>query len=389
MFEIIATNFGFWFNFAIPVVIALYLAMTHREYIWKEFGIQVGATFAYVAIIYSLLFYTTTDLMDKEYWNGKVSKFEYYEEWKEGVTYTETYSCGTSYKPRTCTRTKTRIDYHPPYYRIITSNGEKISINKGQYFAAAREFGHKEKDLYRSGQVSFGDGDMYYSYPNKIIPTSVGHSYENYVKASKLNVIKEKQNKQITEQMVKKGLIRPYPETYVAEYGTHKLNRIIDTTGTSNIKALREKLDTYSTMLGKTKQVNPMIYITNQDRTFKAFLKSAWDGAKKNDAILVLGVDDQGTIQWSDVIAWTNKTDFEVECRNGFEGMVVKDDEVVTKFSKLIREHYVRKPYEEFEYLKENIELDWYWQLLIFLGNVGLSGFIFYKLLNNYSRKYY
>jgi hypothetical protein len=388
MFEIIAMNAGFWFNFAIPFVIALYLVITNREYIWKEFGIQVGATFTYLAIIYSALFYTTTDLMDKEYWNGKVAKFEYYEEWKEEVTYTESYSCGTSKNPRTCTRTKTRIDYHAPYYRIITSNGEKISITKSDYFKASREFGHKEKDIYRSNQVSFGDGDMYISYPNKIIPTSVGHTYENYVKASKLNVIKEKQNKQITDKMVKDGLIRPYPKTYKSEYGTQKLDRIIDTTGTANKKVLREKLDKYSAMLGKTKQVNPVIYITNEPIGFKAYLKSAWDGAKKNDAILVLGVNDEGVVQWSDVITWTNNTDFEVDCGNKFKNMSVKKDTIVTEFSKLIRESYVRKPYKEFEYLKENISLDWYWQLFILLGNIGLSGFIFYKFLNNYDRKF-
>ena len=56
MVSIILANFGFWFNLAIPVMIALYLAFTHKEYIWKEFGIQVGLTLFYVSVMYTLLF---------------------------------------------------------------------------------------------------------------------------------------------------------------------------------------------------------------------------------------------------------------------------------------------------------------------------------------------
>jgi len=64
LFEIVFANFGFWFNFALPVASAAYLAMTHKEYIWKEFGIQAGSTFVFVVAVYSLLFSTTTDLID-------------------------------------------------------------------------------------------------------------------------------------------------------------------------------------------------------------------------------------------------------------------------------------------------------------------------------------
>ena len=166
MFDIIIANFGFWLNLIIPIAIALYLSITHREYIWKEFAIQSGATLLYVSLIFTLLFSTTTDLMDTEFWNGQVSKFEYYEEWDEEVTYQESYECGTSKNPRTCYRTKTRIDHHSPYWKILTSNDETISINRSEYRVASNQFGHKEINLFRSNQVSFGDGNKFVSYPN-------------------------------------------------------------------------------------------------------------------------------------------------------------------------------------------------------------------------------
>ena len=390
MFEIISANFGVWFNFAIPVVIALYLAFAHKEYIWQEFGIQVGISFVYVTVIYSLLFSFTTNLLDDEYWNGKVKKFEYYEEWTELVTYTESYSCGTSKNPQTCTRTKTRRDHHSPYWQIATSNGEVFRTTRNKYRKAVQNFGHTEHNIYRSGQVSFGDGDKYVSIPNIIIPTAVSHSYTNYVAAAKMNVIHSKVPKHEIKLLEKSGALVKYPTQYRGKFGELKLERFIDTAKNSDAKTIVEALDMLSYTEGKRKQVNPIIYITKEDRSFKQSLEQYWNKAKKNDAILILGVNDSGNVMWSDVIAWTNNTDFLVDCGNKFEELNVRTDagKIVKTFGDTIRAEYIRKPMKEFEYLQENITLDWYWQLLVFLGNVGLSGFVTWKMLTNYNRKW-
>jgi len=387
MIDIILANFGFWFNFTLPVVFAGYLALTHKEYIWKEFAIQSGATLLYVSVVYSLLFATTTNLMDKEYWNGQVKKFEYYEEWKEEVTYTESYPCGTSKNPRTCTRTKTRIDYHSPYWKITTTNGESISINRKEYRNASNRFGQKEVDIYRSNQVSFGDGDKYVSYPNIVIPTAVGHSYTNYVTAAKDTVIKATVSEGTINQYIKAGKLVEYPKIYKDQFGARKLHRIIDTTGKADTNSLLTKLNLIAAKYGKSKQVNPIIYITDEDRTFKAALEHYWHKAKKNDAVLIIGINDD-RIVWSDVIVWTNNSDFIVECGLGFDTFNIKDsDNIIKRFEHLIVTGYKRKPMEEFSYLKENITLAWEWQLAIFIGNLIMSFFLFRYMLNNYERK--
>ncbi len=388
MLTIILANFGFWFNLLIPIAIALYLAFTHREYIWKEFGIQTGVTAVYVSIMYTLLFSVTTDLIDKEYWSGKVSSFTYFEEWKEKVTYTESYSCGSSKNPRTCTRTKTRIDYHSPYYEILTSNAEKISIKRRDYLNASSRFGHKEVDLYRANQVSWGDGDKYVSYPSTIIPTSVAHSYENYVAAAKGNVIHTKVPQKIIDILVKKGKLREYPILYRSSYGSTRLNRFIDTTGLTKVSYL-EKLNSISVNIGDKKQANPIIYLTKEDRSFKDALEQYWSKGKKNDITLILGLDDSGNIVWSDTITFTNNTDFIVDLQNDYKDLNINTDRdiLLGNFNTSIMKSYIRKPMKQFEYLKENITLEWYWQLLIFLGNLGISGFVTYKMLTNYDRK--
>ena len=387
VFYIVLANFGFWFNFSIPIAIALFLAISHKEYIWKEFGIQVGVTFLYVVSIYLLMFSTTTDLIDTEVYNGKAVKFTKWEKWKERQTYTETYSCGTSKNPRTCTRTKTRIVSHPEYWELLTSNGEVIQVKRRDYLRAASNFGTKEVDVYRSNQVSHGDGDKWVSYPNIVIPTAVEHNYENPVRAVKSNVLHTKVPEARIKQLIDWGRLREYPRLYVGEYGSTQLNRFIDTTAGVKAKYL-DDLNKMSVSFA-TKQANPIIYVTKEDRDFKDALEHYWSKGKKNDITLILGVDKDSNILWSDVITYTDNTDFIIDIQNKFKGKNINTDKsiILKTYNDLVMTSYKRKPMKDFDYLKDSITLEWYWQLLIFLGNLGVSGFVMYKMMTNYSRK--
>jgi hypothetical protein len=386
MIEIIYSNFGFWINLLIPFVVALYLVIAHKEYVLKEFGVQVGVTFVYLSAVFYFLFNTMTDLKDTEYWNGNVKEFVYFEEWTEEEEYTESYDCGKSER---CTKTIKRDVYHPPQYKILTSNDESISISKKEYKDAKYKFGDKKKYISRPNQVSKGDGEKYICKPNILIPTTVEHEYINYVTAAKSNVIHTKVSPQDIAIMEKEAKLSTYPKLYTDKYGTTKLFRVIDDTNLSNKKVLTKELDMFSAINGKRKQVNPIIYITNQDRTFKAYLEAYWNKGKKNDVTLILGVDKKGKVLWSDVIAWTNNTDFIVDCQNSFKGMNVSKEakKITQKLAELIVSGYERKPMKEFEYLKENITIEWYWQLLVVLGNIVLSFFITRYFLNNYNNR--
>ena len=374
MFGIILANYGLWFNLCIPLFIGIYLLFHDKEYIWKELLIQVGATFVILISSFMLLFNFTTDLSDTEYWNGRVKNFEYFEKWTELVTYTESYECGSSKNPRTCSRTVTRHDYHAPYWVINTNNKEVINIRENQFAKASQEFGTKKENLSRVNQVSPGDGNKFISVPNKIIQTSVAHDYINYVVASN-NIVKASK----TDLSTLTSKVQPYPKLYTGIYGNTQLNRFIND---SEIKVNYTELDIVAAILGSLKQVNPILYITKEDRSFKYTVESVWKNAKKNDCILLLGVDDNGTIQWSDSIAWTDSESFIVNSQN-IKGNIKETQDIVNKFARLIENDYVRKSMKDFEYLTENIELEWYWQLLIFLINIVTSFFLFRYFRSN------
>ena len=385
MLEIIYSNFGFWINLLIPISIAIYLTITNKEYIYKELGIQVIATFIYLSLVFFFIFTTTNNLIDTEYFNGKVKKIEFYEKWTEERTYIENYECGTNDTPKTCTRNKTERTYHPAKYQIITNNDEILNIKRDEFQKASLDFGTKKEYIARSTKVSYGDGNKYVSTPNIIIPTSVEHNYINYVTAAKDNVIHTKISKEDMNIFISEGKLQNYPKLFKDKYGAEKLLRIIDDSGIVDKRNMQKQLDIFCVKYSKTKQVNPIIYITKQDRTFKAYLEAYWNKGKKNDATLILGINNNGDILWSDIIAWTNNSDFIVDCQNSFKNLNIKlnEIEVVNKFQNFILSEYERKPMKEFAYLKENITIEWYWQLLIVLGNIVISYFITKYFLTN------
>ncbi len=380
---IVLNNFGFWINIAVPFAVGFYFYFSSREYTFKEFSAQVGLTLLVITLSYYILFRTTTNLMDKEYWNSKVEKFVYYEKWTELVTYTESYSCGTSKNPKTCTRTKTRRDYHPPRYIIENTIGDTISINKNKWDLASSEYGKKFIKMYRSNKVSFGDGNRYESYPNKVIPVSTEHSYVNYILESKYNVLHKQKLKNLYKEYNIK--LHPYPSFYEGKYGETKLYRVQGIGGKLGDNYLKT-LDKKSVLLA-FKQCNPIIVFTDKDRGFKTALESYWHGAKKNDVVLVIGKEGN-RIVWSDVITYTDKTDFIVDAQNSFIDMNVSNyQKIIDKFSNLIVTEWTRKPMKDFEYMSKNVSLDWYWQLLIVLINLIGSFFLIRAFLTNYDNK--
>jgi len=128
VFEIIYANFGFWFNLLLPIFIGGFLLITNQEYIKKEFLGQIAFSFLFVTASYYALFSFTTDIVNTEYLNGKVTLYSKYEEWTEEVTYQESYSCGTRKNPSICYRQRTRNDYHSPYWEITSSLGNKKKL---------------------------------------------------------------------------------------------------------------------------------------------------------------------------------------------------------------------------------------------------------------------
>jgi len=390
MFDIILSNYGVWFNFLIPLAIGGYLLMTHKEMVLKEFGIQIGLTTVFVFGIYTLMFSVTTDLVDSEQWNGTVTKAVYYEgyEYEYDCSYE---SCTGSGKNETCvTIPRTCESWRSPDWVGYSTVGS-FGISKTEYRKYAGKFGHIERDVYHGDQTTSsklkGEGDEWTSSVRGNMPVSLTKRYENLVVAANANVINVKTSEADIKMLKKEGKLREYPTKYSDAFGVPHQARVIDTTGTINVIDWTKSLDITAMMVGPTKQANPIIYITDEGQDFKYILEAYWKGAKKNDIVLILGVSENKVV-WSDVIAWTNNTDFMIEMQQPSTWELQSGLVTCGAMMSRINDFYVRKPMKEFEYLKENITLDWKWQLMIFLANLGLSGMFFYISLRNNLRKW-
>lgn len=105
---LIKYNTVFWITIVIVCGFAAYNKIRYPErFVWPEVVIQLIFSALIVFFSYCLFFSTSSNISDKEIWNGYVSKVTYEESWTEeyDCSYTTTDSKGnTTYHQQTCER---------------------------------------------------------------------------------------------------------------------------------------------------------------------------------------------------------------------------------------------------------------------------------------------
>jgi len=396
LLKVIRYNVGFWIILFIATIFGFYRKLTNpNNFTWAELPIQLTASTLTIIFLYMIFFFTAGKLGDKEILNGYVQQAEYYEEWTELVTYTEQEACGTDSNGNTQYRTvtKTRHDYHPPTWNLLTTVGE-ININKSTYNNYISYWGdEKKKKLFHANQISIGDGDMYfckYSGKNdeKLIPASTDHLFINYLKAS--DSIR-KVSGQISGF---KDLLLPYPQIHSEKFGPIEVNRVLDArtkTPQAWQKELDKLLDRSLTVLGPSKQVNILVYIAKtSDPQFGYALEEYWIRGKKNDVIVVLGMDQFPKINFVHIIAWTKVEEFPIMLRNKL--MELSDVSDAKQVASIITDQisaspnsggFLRMPMSDLEYLIKDIRLPLWCQIMIVVVGSAVSFGISVYLVRN------
>lgn len=395
MFNLIVYNFFFWFNILVVIGIGIYLVLTNKEYIYRELAIQLLATIIIVSGATFLSFKFGSDIFQQEFWGGKIERFVHDE------AYTREYDCSyescttSSNGAQSCrTISKTCTERVPDSYHILNSNNLEVSIDKSRFNKAKSQFGSKKENVSHYDQTYFskasGEGERFISIPNMFIATAETHLYINYLTGSKFTIQKKDLQKDTIEKY--KSLLVPYPELKRNEWATIHVDRVLENNSSiaENLKKQYQKeLEILAYKYGKAKQINPLIYIVKtNDRLFKDALEAFYKKGQKNDSIFILGIDDNGTVQWSDSINWSKNKAYEVTFKNEFYDLNIKDvEKIVSKYDDNIKNNWQRLSMEEeFGYLKEEVEIDWRFQLLIILFNSIANGLIFMIFLNKFSK---
>ena len=371
MLDILLNNYLLIINITIPFAIGLFLFFTHREYSLKEFGIQISIT-TIILILMFFIGYRVSDVYTKSYKSTEVQKFIFEEEWTERVTYTESYTCGKS----TCYRTKTRYDHHPDRYYIVSKFSDK-TISEKMYLKAANKFGSTKIRNSHTDQSSFGNGRTYSVAPTEKIVHSDYDSEVNYIYASKTNIIKSNEFKDLEEQF--KAEIKPYSSLYsdLTQYGNINFDRLFNKHLIN--ENLANKIQAELEQLSINFPGNPMIYLTSStNRNFAYVLKGYYKDAYFYDAMIVVGTDGS-KILWTEALSISDSAEFKVYSTNLTESF----DELIPKFSEVLKTHWKKPNLEDYKYLANSIDLPLWYEFLIVILNIICSALAFRYMLKN------
>lgn len=331
----------------VPLLIALGAFLlgkkkvTHREFL-IQVAISVVLAFGSVAIC------KNAGMSDINIHNGQIVAKK-----RQKVHCRHSYECNCntvcsgSGSHRSCNRV-CQTCYEHPYdvdWRVYTNINESFLID------TIDRQGLKEPP--RWTQVKIGE------------PYSSVHSYHNYIKASPETLFRNdyKDNKY------------PLPNYPSNIYDYHRLNRFI-TQGIKlrHIGLLNKKLSKINSIIGPKKEANFIIVLTkDMPEDYFYYLKSNWIGAKKNDIVLVMSTDGK-SIQWADVMAWTQTQDVQVQLKDLFLGKPITSiNALLDKSQQVIIEFYNRKPMEDFKYLTNSFHLSLTQWIVCFIINLLIS----------------
>ena len=298
-------------------------------------------------------------LQDTEVWNGHVTSLQtvkkdcQYPGWydysdsfctnentREVYSHTEYYECGTTKSPQTCSRDvyDTEYSYDYPWEKkyYVNSTLKQFMIRR------VDDRGAKVPPRYTSTQV----GD----------PVSITKSYTNYLKAADMSILNP-QNIAVSEQEL--ALVPSYP---IGIYDYYKINRFVQVGSkipAAEVAKWNSGISEVAKVVGPVKQANPVIVVTDQPQYIRYAIERKWNGGKKNDIIVLIGVDGD-KVEWVDVITFLSNTGNEFMTRQ-LQTMITEvgtldRDAILNITQKTIIEKFDRKPMQSVEYLKDEFE---------------------------------
>ena len=214
------------------------------------------------------------------------------------------------------------------------------------------------------GNFQIADNDsttpLIYTYPDpprwmniqKGDPAARTHMYMNYVQAVDSSLFAKDAK---SEQARFAQLIPAYPDKI---YDLYKIDRFLSP-GYSVAEAKQWNTDIGNMLreLGREKQVNAIVVIAKtDDPKYEYALSTAWEGANKNDVVLVIGSLAWPKIDFVRVISWSTSTLFSIQLRDEVLAIgEVNREKIMSLLESNIRKSFVRKQMQEFEYLAVEI----------------------------------
>lgn len=183
-------------------------------------------------------------------------------------------------------------------------------------------------------------------------PYAEHRSYTNYIKGAEHTLWNNRLNE---EDMARLQAIVP---AYPSVFDYYRVNRAVTSPSVKvpNIQEWSDRLAAELRDLGAKKQVNIIVVFTDRGREYVEALERVWLGGKKNDVVVVLGLEGEN-VAWSQVFTYARSSGNElltVKLRDAIMAVgqpITNAEAYITTIRSNIEEAYQRKSMEEFEHL--------------------------------------
>lgn len=334
-------------NFAILAIPALLVVMYmkwryDRSISMKEVlihtGIMLAACAIALGITYAVLY---SKLSDVEILNGEVTEKYKHTEWCtqssscKHYTLRERCSYSTDSKGN---RTKSCTTYKDFDYAYEVDWIVKSTVGENEIERVNRQ-GTKTPPRWTAVQI----GE----------PASAEHDYYNYLFADEYSLFAEKKFSESYDAEYQKS-IPDYPRVYDYYRASHVVNST-----KHDVTGYEEYIATVLKKMGAEKQVNIVVVLYNaNDTMYTDALVSKWRGGKKNDVIMMFGLDDSGKVQSF------RSTSFAQGMNNEMLHATLRVDalseqmnlDLVKKQVHTVGEKFERLPNEKFKFMKYKME---------------------------------
>ncbi len=328
----------FFIFLVVPTIWVLYAGFFIKSFTWKEAAIQFGVSLGFCGFLAFLSILSKyTSAMDVEILNGRVvDKFPQ----RVSCIHQEECNCRMNDEGR---RVCEMCDIHPfDIDWVVRTTVGDVNIDR------INEQGTIQPP--RFGSVIVGE------------PASLENRYINYVKAVPESIFNTN-DFEVTHNTPR------YPRVH--DY--YRVRHVLD----ANSGVPRSTLDDWDAslkqrlmVLGHSHQVNIMVVVTGNSPSYAKDLEYNWLRGKKNDVVVVLGVDEAGGIvKWVDSFGWSKSSRVFYEMESNLINVEINEN-VIDIIGDTVVEYYERQPFEEYSYLIDEVSTPWWAILLLFIGNI-------------------
>lgn len=379
-----------WLALLIPilVVIALYIFFKHKI-VWWEPTLPIIAGTLIILCMKGCGISSLTE--DVEYHNAYVTQIERDERWEEDITCSEDCNCseecdsdGNNCHEVCQTCYYDCPEWHEEIYRAVLNTGESVSLSQSEYLKYKQIFGQAESfvELNRTNVYNNHDGDRWIVKWPGTKQTMQYHVYERYYE-NRVQASDDVFNyPNVDTSDIRLYKLKEYPSIYKKD-GLSKQRHVL---GTDDPKAER-KMEILNGMLGMKKQLTTYILIWVGATEMSGNMQEwYWKGGNKNEFIVCLGVSkqDHTKIDWVHVFSWTEQFQLKIDVREWVNKR--KDNFNLYDFIDYLYieldSKFVRKNFEDFNYLEIDIPTGWLIALyiVVFIFSAGIG---FFAVLND------